>query len=105
MSIHLNSHEESTAEGASTYFFGGSHAGEALADKLLNALVTLGARDCRSHARSYALLRETRMPAVLVEPAFISNPDEEKKLEDPDHLNALAAAIVSAVRRYHEESL
>ncbi|HWL66049.1 MAG TPA: N-acetylmuramoyl-L-alanine amidase [Actinomycetota bacterium] len=105
VSIHLNSHEEWTAEGASTYFFGGSHAGQTLAEKILDELVMLGARDCRSHARSYTLLRETRMPAVLVEPAFISNPDEEKKLEDSDHLNVLASSIVAAIRRYHEESL
>jgi len=105
ISIHLNSHDESPAEGASTYFFGGSRSGEALAEKIQEELVSLGLRNCRSHARSYAILRETRMPAVLVEPVFISNVDEEKQLEDAEFVQSLAGSIASAVRRYHEESL
>lgn len=105
ISIHLNSHDEAPAEGASTYFFGGSRSGEALAEKIQDELVSLGLRNCRSHARSYAILRETRMPAVLVEPVFISNEDEEKQLEDPEFVQRLARSIAQAVRRYHEESL
>jgi N-acetylmuramoyl-L-alanine amidase len=105
ISIHLNSHDGSPAEGASTYFFGGSRSGEALAHRIQDELVSLGLRNCRSHARSYAILRETRMPAVLVEPVFISNEDEEKRLEDPEFVRALAGSIATAVRRYHEESL
>lgn len=105
ISIHLNSHDEAPAEGASTYFFGGSRSGEALAERIQEELVSMGLRNCRSHARSYAILRETRMPAVLVEPVFISNPDEEKRLEDNGFVLALAGSISTAVRRYHEESL
>jgi N-acetylmuramoyl-L-alanine amidase len=102
LSIHLNSHDEPTAEGACAYYFGGSSSGQALADAVQGELVKLGSRDCRTHARSYALLRETRMPAVLLEPAFISNPDEEKKLERLDHRTEIADAIVLGIRRYYE---
>ena len=105
ISLHLNSHDDAPAEGASTYFFGGSRRGEALADRIQEELINLGLRDCRSHARKYALLRETRMPAVLVEPVFISYEDEEKRLEEPEFVRAVAAAIATAVRRYYEESL
>jgi N-acetylmuramoyl-L-alanine amidase len=105
LSIHLNANDEATAEGCSTYFFGSSRSGEAVADKIQHELVGLGLRDCRSHARSYAILRETRMPAVLVEPVFITNDDEEKKLEDPEFVRDLAKAIALGVARYFEESL
>ena len=37
---------------------------------------------------------------MLVETAFISNPGEEKKLNDPAHRTRLAAAIVEGVRDY-----
>jgi N-acetylmuramoyl-L-alanine amidase len=37
---------------------------------------------------------------MLVETAFISNPDEEKRLRDPGHQKRLAEAIHSGVRRY-----
>jgi N-acetylmuramoyl-L-alanine amidase len=102
ISVHLNSHDEPTAEGACAYYFGGSRSGEALADAVQGELVKLGSRDCRTHARSYDLLRETRMPAVMVEPAFITNPDEEKKLDRLEHRVELANAIVAGIRRYYE---
>lgn len=105
ISIHLNAHEESNAEGATTFYFGGSRAGEALADKLQAELVRLDLRDCRTHARSYPVLRETRMPAVLVEPGFITHPDDEKKLQDHEFLSEVANAITRGVIAYYEESL
>lgn len=104
ISLHLNAHEAG-AEGATTFYFGGSRAGEALADRLQSELVRLDLKDCRSHARSYPVLRETRMPAVLVEPGFITNPDDEKKLRDQDFLGRVADAITRGVARYYDESL
>jgi N-acetylmuramoyl-L-alanine amidase len=104
LSIHLNSHSEPTAEGASTYYFPRSRAGEVLAEAVKQQLVHLGLRDCRSHARSYSILRETRMPAVLVEPAFISNPDESKLLLDSDFRSTIASAIAAGVRQYFDET-
>lgn len=104
ISLHLNAHGAPGAEGATTFFFGGSRAGEALADKLQSELVRLDLKDCRSHARAYPVLRETRMPAVLVEPGFITHPDDEKKLQDPDFLGRAADAIARGVVRYYEET-
>lgn len=100
ISLHLNSHREPTAEGACAYHFGTSAAGHRLAETLQDRLISLGARDCRVHARSYPLLRETRMPAVLMEPAFITNPDEEKRLDEMDQRIAVADALAQGVRDY-----
>ncbi|MGI8775104.1 MAG: N-acetylmuramoyl-L-alanine amidase [Actinomycetota bacterium] len=102
VSLHLNSNEEATAEGASAYHFGTSRAGAELAESIQSALVGLGARDCRVHPRSYPILRETKMPAVLVEPAFITNIDEAKRLEDPDHRAMVAQAIVEGIARFYQ---
>jgi N-acetylmuramoyl-L-alanine amidase len=102
LSLHLNATPEPQAEGASTYYFRGSRAGEALADAIQSELTGLGLRDCRSHGRSYPILRETRMPAVLVEPAFISNPEEARLLEDPFFRSAVADAMLAGARRYYE---
>lgn len=100
VSLHLNSTEEKTAEGTSAYHFGGSRLGAALAEAIQSRLVELGAKDCRVHARSYAILKETYMPAVLVEPAFITNPDEEKRLDDPSFRSAIADAVVEGIRAF-----
>jgi N-acetylmuramoyl-L-alanine amidase len=103
ISIHLNTHDQTSAEGSSTYYFGSSRVGEALADKIQDELVDLGLKDCRSHARSYTILKETRMPAVLVEPVFISNPQEAARLDDSHFLGRIAASVARAVSRYFDE--
>ena len=102
ISLHLNAHHEPTAEGTSTYYFRTSRTGALLAEHVQGALCDLGLKDCRSHASSYAVLKETRMPAILVEPAHITNPDDEKRLDDPDFREAVALAMSRAVRSYYE---
>lgn len=103
VSLHLNAHDEITAEGASTYHFASSRAGAALADAIQEHLGRLGLADCRVHGRSYTVLKETRMPAVVVEPGFISNPYDEKRLGDPEFRRQVAAAIAAGIARYFED--
>lgn len=103
ISIHLNAHDSAEAGGSSSYYFGVSKTGQALAENIQDELIGLGARDCRAHARSYPILKETRMPAVLVEPAFVTNPEEEKRLDDHEFRNAIADAIVAAIQRFFAE--
>jgi N-acetylmuramoyl-L-alanine amidase len=43
------------------------------------------------------------MPAVLVEPVFITNRAEATQLEDPHFLTRLAAAIARAIARYFDD--
>jgi N-acetylmuramoyl-L-alanine amidase len=102
VSLHLNSHAEPRAEGTSTYYFGGSRAGELLAECVQQELVALGLSDCRTHARAYPILRETRMPAVLVEPAHISNPHDAGRLGDAEFRAAIAGAVARGIARYFE---
>lgn len=107
LSIHFNAHQSEAAEGAAAYFFEregvASEPGEHLAELLLAELTATGRQSCRSHGKAYPVLRETRMPAVAVEPCFISNPAEAKLLSDPASLDELARAIVRAIRRYFSE--
>ncbi|HEX9774719.1 MAG TPA: N-acetylmuramoyl-L-alanine amidase [Actinomycetota bacterium] len=49
----------------------------------------------------YFQLRETRMPAVLVEGAFVSNPDEGRRLgSDPSFRQQIARAVANGILRY-----
>jgi N-acetylmuramoyl-L-alanine amidase len=48
----------------------------------------------------FRVLRGAAMPAVLVELGFLSNPEEEKKLLEPEYRSQLADALVRAVSRY-----
>jgi N-acetylmuramoyl-L-alanine amidase len=48
----------------------------------------------------FAVLKAPDIPSVLVETAFISNPEEEKRLIDEAYQDRLADAILAGIRRY-----
>ena len=48
----------------------------------------------------FAVLKAPDIPSILVETAFISNPDEERKLRDAAYQNKMASAIADGIRRY-----
>jgi N-acetylmuramoyl-L-alanine amidase len=105
ISLHLNGHDDEGAEGSSCYYFGRlgsvSVAGEALADVIQSEIVAAtGVRDGRTHPKAFGLLRETRMPAVHVEPCFVTNPKEEQLLQEEPFVRELVTAIAQAVERF-----
>ncbi|MBI5780977.1 MAG: N-acetylmuramoyl-L-alanine amidase [Rhodocyclales bacterium] len=51
---------------------------------------------------NFAVLRNPDVPAVLIETAFISNPQEERRLNDPAYQERLAQAIYKGLQRYLE---
>lgn len=53
---------------------------------------------------SLAVLKSSDIPSVLIETGFISNPDEEKKLNNKHHQQKLANAIFKAVDSYFTET-
>jgi N-acetylmuramoyl-L-alanine amidase len=109
VALHLNSHEDPSAEGAATYYFGTerwhSVAGHRLAEAIQAELCgRLGLRDCRTHPKSIPILRETRMPAVQVEPCFITNPREEALLREAGFRAALARAVADGIEAFFRGS-
>jgi N-acetylmuramoyl-L-alanine amidase len=48
----------------------------------------------------FAVLKAPDIPSILVETAFISNPAEEKRLNDEKYQNKMAEAILAGIRRY-----
>ena len=48
----------------------------------------------------FAVLKAPQIPSVLVETAFISNPDEEKRLNDETYQEKIARAILRGVKGY-----
>lgn len=49
---------------------------------------------------NFEVLRNSDMPAMLVETGFISNPEEEKRLFDPNHQRKVAAAVLDGIQSY-----
>jgi N-acetylmuramoyl-L-alanine amidase len=76
-------------------------ASESMADQVLGGLKRLG-KTHKNHIEraNFVVLRSPDVPSMLVETAFISNPAEERKLNDPRHQSQLASAILNGVTSY-----
>ncbi|MBI4206328.1 MAG: N-acetylmuramoyl-L-alanine amidase [Betaproteobacteria bacterium] len=48
----------------------------------------------------FAVLKSPDIPSILVETAFISNPQEERRLRDPAYQDKMADAILAGIKRY-----
>jgi len=53
---------------------------------------------------SFAVLKAPDIPSVLVEAAFISNPSEEDKLNNPEYQNQLADALMRGIQTYFSKN-
>jgi len=52
----------------------------------------------------FAVLKSPDIPSILVETAFISNPDEEKRLKDGAYQDKMAEAIFGGIKRYFSKN-
>lgn len=109
VSIHMNHSPNSKAEGSSCYYFSAGNISSAKGQKLANYLhheqtSALKLKDCRVHGKNFNILRLTKIPAVIIEPAFITNPDEEALLKTPSFRQKIATAIFDGLKKYFKES-
>jgi N-acetylmuramoyl-L-alanine amidase len=105
ISLHLASGLPE-ASGPTCSYFGSasthSPAGMLLAQLILEELeAELGVRG-RLQRLTGAMLRETRMPAVQVEPVFITNAVEAALLVDPEFGGRIGRAVAAGVRRFFQ---
>jgi len=76
-------------------------ASEDMASHVLSGLKRLGkTHKAQIERANFVVLRSPDVPSMLVETAFISNPDEERRLNDPRHQQQLARAILDGVNTY-----
>lgn len=98
VSLHCNAAEAKTATGTETLYWHTSTAGKRLAECVQARMVkALGLADRGVKPRdNLAILRGTKCPAIIVEPFFISNGADYKKVD----IDALAKAILIGVSDY-----
>lgn len=58
----------------------------------------------RVEQAGFAVLKAPDIPSILVETAFISNPEEEKRLNDDAYQDKMASAIVDGLKRYFDKN-
>ncbi len=69
--------------------------------EVLTLIGKVGALHKRSVEQAgFAVLKAPDIPSILVETAFISNPDEEARLRDSDYQDKLVEALHTGIRRY-----
>lgn len=96
ISVHCNASTNNTANGTEVYTFNTSSKALPLAKKIQSKIVEiLGTTDRGTKTANFAVLRETSMPAVLVETAFISNKEDSDKLKtrQADFADAIFMAV------------
>lgn len=107
ISLHLDSHPNPLASGVATYHYGSatgttSTVGERLAGLVQREIIArTDLRDCRTHAKSWDLLRLTRMPAVRVDLGYLTSPEDRRRLTDPRFRDRVVDAILAAVQRMY----
>ncbi len=110
LSLHHDALDTPAASGVACYFYGSatpgratrSAVGERLADLIVREVASrTDLVDCRSHPKSWELLRLTRMPAVRLEPGYLSSPSDAARLATGEFRDALAEAVVAALQRLY----
>jgi len=107
ISLHIDGHRNPEAHGVATYHYGTesgvtSTVGERLAGLVQREIVMrTGLHNCQTHAKTWELLRLTRMPAVRVEVGYLTSPADREKLIDPLFRDRVVEAIMAAVQRMY----
>jgi N-acetylmuramoyl-L-alanine amidase len=76
-----------------------------LGDEILAGLGRVGKLHKRQVEQAgFAVLKAPDIPSILVETAFISNPQEEKRLKDPAYQDKIVAALATGIRRHFKRN-
>ena len=104
ISIHANYFPSPRWSGAQTFYYEGSAESQHLARTLQTELVRyLGPNNRLASPGDFRVLRDTTMPAAMVEVGFLSNPREAQLLSQESYQKQVAAAIFSGILRYYRE--
>jgi N-acetylmuramoyl-L-alanine amidase len=107
LSLHVDANRSMHAEGLATFHFGNgsgitSTVGEALAGYIHRELTSRTAMlDLGTQARTWELLRLTRMPTVRVEIGYLTNMGDRRRLLDPAFRDIVAEGILVGVKRLY----
>lgn len=102
VAIHCNSADDAQKpNGIETYTYAFGTQSEKLARLIQSELLkATGAVDRKVKTDGLYVLHNTDMPSILTELGFLSNPSEEKKLNDPKYQDKCAGAIAKAIMEY-----
>lgn len=102
VSIHQNSFGSAGVKGAQVFYYSDSEEGKRMGEimqETIKSVIHDGNHRKAKGNKSYYLLCKTKVPLVIVECGFLSNPDEEKLLSDENYQKKMAEAIVMGIEK------
>lgn len=106
ISIHQNAFPQKKAKGAQVFYHKTSENGKKLAEFIQEELKKNADSENTRQAKSntdYYVLKKSEIPAAIVECGFISNPEEEKKLNTDEYQEKLAWSIYLGIMDYFQQ--
>ena len=102
ISIHNNALPKGQGTGSETYYY--REDSFSLAQFIHEAMVSkLGLLDGGVRRRGFYVIKHSPCPSVLIEGAYLSNPEEEKLLASEEFRQKIAEAVVEGLKRYFGE--
>ena len=108
ISLHCDNYPNERAEGVASFFFGNEEQGiKSVIGERFATLVQreIAARtemlNCRTHAKSWDLLRLTKSPTVRIDIGYLSNPKDRARLKDEGFKDVVTEALVVAIQRLY----
>jgi len=112
VSVHYNAADNRAANGIEVYYYKTdkdkprSENSKKLATSVLDTVInTTKAKSRGVKHGNFAVIRETNMPAILIEGGFMTNNDEMIKIRDASYMKKVALGIAEGIKNYLQETL
>lgn len=102
LSIHMNSFTDTSAKGIHIFYGGESEKTKKLAEEIQQSIVdATGAQphSVKEVSKDLYLMKNAKIPSILIECGFMSNPQEAKLLQNEEYQAKIAWAIADAVKK------
>jgi len=108
ISLHTDRADNESAEGVATFFYGSElHGIHSIVGERFASLVQreIAARtdllNCRTHAKTWDLLRLTKCPAIRVDLGYLTNPGDVERLSRAEFRDTVAESFIIAIQRLY----
>ncbi|MDQ7092771.1 N-acetylmuramoyl-L-alanine amidase [Desulfosporosinus sp. PR] len=101
VSVHVNATASGQNSGAETFYHYKSDSGKKLAELIQQELIKIPGMNRRiAKPGDFYIIKNTRMPAVIVEVGYLSSIKEQKKLQQSWYQEQLSRAIAKGIANY-----
>jgi N-acetylmuramoyl-L-alanine amidase len=101
VSLHVNATATGLQSGAETFYHYQSESGKGLAELIQQELIKIPGMNRRiTKPGDFYIIKNTSMPAIIVEVGYLSSVKEQKKLQQSWYQEQLARAIAKGIANY-----